>query len=185
MTALTRWIGRLEEGLLASLLVAMALLTFVQIVLRYAFNSGLVWAQEATTYLFGWMVLLGISYGVKTKTHIGVDVWVKKLSPRGQRGVGIAAAAICVAYALILLIAAVRYESVMITLGIDAEDIPVPRWVFLLSLPVGFALLLVRFAQAAWGFVTGRPGGALLADEAAVTIDAMRQDRPSGPGGSR
>jgi C4-dicarboxylate transporter DctQ subunit len=114
-----------------------------------------------------------------------VDVWVKKMSPRAQRIVGIAAAAICVAYAVILLVASVRYEGVMIKLGIDAEDIPVPRWVFLLSLPIGFSLLLLRFAQAAWGFLTGTQHGALVADEAAETIQSMRQDLPSGPGAAR
>lgn len=185
MSALTRFIGRLEEGLLAFLLVAMALVTFVQIVLRYVFNSGFTWAQEATTYLFAWLVLLGISYGARKKTHIGVDVWVKKMPPRMQRVVGIAAAGICVAYAVLLLIASLRYESVMITLGIEAEDISVPRWVFLLSLPVGFSLLLLRYALAAWGILTGRDKGVLLGDEAAETIKVMRQDMPSGRGETR
>jgi len=36
----------------------------VQVVLRYVFNGGFTWALEATTYLFGWMVLIGMSYGV-------------------------------------------------------------------------------------------------------------------------
>jgi C4-dicarboxylate transporter DctQ subunit len=185
VTALTRFIGRLEEALLAALLVAMALVTFIQIVLRYVFNTGFTWAQEATTYLFAWLVLLGISYGVKMKTHIGVDVWVKKMSPRAQRVAGIAAAGICVAYGALLLIASLRYESVMVTLGIEAEDISVPRWVFLLSLPVGFSLLLLRYALAAWGILAGKEKGVLLADEAAETIKGMRQDLPSGHGRTR
>ena len=48
---------RLEEGLIALLLAAMTLLTFAQVVLRYGFNSGFVWALETTTYLFGWLIL--------------------------------------------------------------------------------------------------------------------------------
>ena len=67
-------LDRAEGYLTAALLAAMTLLTFVQVVLRYVFNSGLVWALEATVYLFGWLVLIGMSHVVRTGTHIAVDV---------------------------------------------------------------------------------------------------------------
>ena len=51
-------LNRLEEGLMATLLALMTLLTFVQVVLRYAFNSGLVWSVEATSYSFAALVLI-------------------------------------------------------------------------------------------------------------------------------
>jgi C4-dicarboxylate transporter DctQ subunit len=37
-----------------------------------------------------------------------------------------------------------------------ARDIPVPRWVLVSILPIGFALLLFRFTQLGWGILTGR-----------------------------
>ena len=43
----------------------MTLVTFSQVVARYVFNTGVVWALELTVYLFAWLVLLGMSYGVK------------------------------------------------------------------------------------------------------------------------
>ena len=54
-------INHLEEGVLATLLAFMTVLTFLQVVLRYAFNSGLVWSLEATTYSFAALVLFGMS----------------------------------------------------------------------------------------------------------------------------
>src|SRR3546814_1697988 len=48
---LSRIVNRLEEGLIALLLGGMAMITFCQVVARYLFNSGAVWALELTTYL--------------------------------------------------------------------------------------------------------------------------------------
>ena len=49
-------INRLEEAIVAFLLAAMTLVTFTQVVLRYVFNAGFVWALELTIFLFAWLV---------------------------------------------------------------------------------------------------------------------------------
>ena len=85
----TRLFGRivnaLEEGIIALLFAAMTLVTFTQVVARYVFNSGMVWALELAQYLFAWLVLLGMSYGVKVHAHLGVDAFVR-LFPSGRGG---------------------------------------------------------------------------------------------------
>ena len=70
-------------------LTFMTLLTFVQVVLRYVFGTGLVWSLEATTYAFAWLVLIGMSYGVRTEAHIAVDLLTRRLPPRLARGVAL------------------------------------------------------------------------------------------------
>ena len=66
-------INRLEEWFMAAALAFMTLLTFIQVVLR-EFGTGWVWSLEATTYTFAWLVLVGMSYGVRTKSQIAVDI---------------------------------------------------------------------------------------------------------------
>ena len=167
---LKRWIERFEEGFIAVLLAAMTLLTFVQVVLRYLFNSGLVWALEATTYLFAWMVLVGASYVLRVGGHIGVDTFVKTLPTRGQRAVGIAAALLCLLYAALLLKGGYDYVARLHIMGVDAEDLPVERWILMLCLPIGFALLFLRLAQAAWRILRGVDTGLAVGDEASAAI---------------
>jgi C4-dicarboxylate transporter, DctQ subunit len=167
---------RVEEGLMAFLLAAMTLLTFTQVVLRYVFNSGFTWALEASTYMFGWMVLLGISYGVRTGAHIGVDVLVQQLSGPVRRAVGVLAALLCIAYAVILLIGSYNYVDTMHTLGVEAEDMPIERWILLLALPIGFTLLLIRLVQVTWRILQGTQEGFRLADEAREAIDQFHND---------
>ncbi len=179
-----RIVGKLEEGLIALLLAAMTILTFVQVVLRYAFNSGFVWALEATTYMFGWLVLFGMSYGVKVGSHIGVDVLVKLLSAKLQRAVGMLAGLLCLLYAGIVLYGGYVYVDKMYELGVEAEDLPIQRWLLIVILPIGFALLFVRLAQATWRILAGRQSGFRLADEAREAIEQLHEDKPAGNAGA-
>ena len=167
---LARIIGRLEEGILAALLAVMTLLTFVQVVLRYLFGTGFVWALEANTYLFAWLILLGISYGVRAHAHIGVDVLVKALPTNARRAVGLVAILLCLAYAVIMLIGSWRLIDKLMLLGALGQDIPVPRWLLSIVLPLGFLLLAVRLLEQAWAIWRGDAAGFELADEAAEVL---------------
>ena len=98
-----RFFNTLEETMIAFLLGAMTLITFVNVVLRYLFNDALIWGLEVTLILFAWLVLLGISYGFKVTAHLGVDALINILPRRGQRVLAIVSALLCIAYALLLL----------------------------------------------------------------------------------
>ena len=167
-------VARLEEGLLALILAAMTLLTFLQVVLRYGFNTGFLWALEATVYMFGWLILLGISYGVRTHAHLGVDIAVKALPAGPRKMAGLLAIGLCVLFAGLMLYGSFKYEYRMYLLGVEAQDIPVPRWILGLCLPIGFALLILRLLEQAWAILAGRAAGLELADEAGETLDALR-----------
>jgi len=78
-----------EETLIAAILGAMTLITFANVVARFGFNSNILWALEATTFLFAWMVLLGASYCVKIKAHLGVDAVVNLFKPNVRRIFGL------------------------------------------------------------------------------------------------
>ncbi len=149
-------INRLEEWLMASLLAFMTVLTFIQVVMRYVFNTGWVWSLEATTYSFAALVLIGMSYGVRTKTHIATDLLTRKLSEPLRRYVAIVAIVACIAYALLMLYGSVILVDRLMTLGNAARDIPAPKWLLTATMPLGFALLTYRFLEAGWLLL--RPG---------------------------
>lgn len=100
---LGRFVNEFEETAIAVILGLMTLITFVNVMLRYIFNTGLIWGLEATTILFAWLVLFGISYAVKVTAHLGVDA-VISIVPHGVRRVfAIVAAVVCIFYAALLL----------------------------------------------------------------------------------
>ncbi len=174
----TKIINQFEELVIALLLAAMTLVTFSQVVARYIFNTGAVWALEFTTFLFAWLVLFGMSYGVRVGAHIGVDLLVKTLKPGSRKAVGMVAVVLCMIYAAILFKGGWDTLDLLLMIGIEAEDVPVPLWVPTLILPIGFALLFIRFAQVGWRLLTGQAEGLTLADETKEAIEQLKADEP-------
>ena len=140
-------LNHLEEFLMATLLAIMTLLTSLQVLLRYAFSTGLIWSLEATTYCFAWLVLIGMSYCVRTQSHIALDLLVKQFNERWRRLLGVFAIAVCIGYSLLMLYGSFIFVQRLYWLGNYARDLPVARWVLTIILPIGFGLLTLRFIQ--------------------------------------
>ncbi len=68
----------------AWLTLLMALLTFIIVVLRYGFDSGSIALQESVTWLHATVFMLGASYALKRDSHVRVDIFYQKFSPRGR-----------------------------------------------------------------------------------------------------
>ena len=170
-------VDRLEEGALAFLLAAMTLVTVLQVILRYVFNTSMLWGIEGSVYLFGWLVLIGISYGVKVGSHIGVDAVVRMLPARGKQVAGVIAGLLCIAYAAFMLIGSWHYFETVYVIGITGDDIPIQRWIMIIILPLGFLLLFYRLIQMTWRIVRGEETGFTLANEAADAVEQFKDLR--------
>ncbi|PWQ92704.1 TRAP transporter small permease [Leucothrix pacifica] len=143
-----RWVNSLEENLIALILGLMTIITFVNVVLRYGFDSGLIWGLEATAILFAWLVLFGMSYCVKITAHLGVDALITYFSPPLRRTIALVVAVICIAYASLLMKGAWDYwanfanlpgtegrwfplgfeEKFLAKAWYEVEDIPLPEF---------------------------------------------------------
>jgi C4-dicarboxylate transporter DctQ subunit len=172
-------VHRIEEGLIALILGVMVTLTFVQVVLRYGFNSGFVWQLEANFYLFSWLVMLGISYCVRVRAHIGVDAAVRLLPAKGRRAIGLLVLLLALTYTGLMLYGSFAYIHRMYIINVEAEDIPIATWKLSLCLPLGFILLLIRLLEMGWRIATGQSEGYELADEAKeATRDITHDNQP-------
>lgn len=169
-----RWLKNFEEGLIAILMAAMTLLTFVQVVARYVFNYSFVWVMEVTGIMFAWLIFVGMSYGVRVGAHIGVDALVKSLGARAARHMASAAAVLCIFYALLVAFGGYQYVYLIYSVGILMQDIPIQTWIPRVVLPLGFLLLAFRFSQVLWRLLNGQDGQ-LLGDEAENALK-LRED---------
>lgn len=159
-------ISHLEESILSLLMVSMTLLVFTEVVLRFGFNTGIHWAQEVTLLIAAWFVLFGASYGVKVGAHIGVDVFVKMLPHSLYRAFTLLAIGLCLVYCGLLFYGSWIYLAKLKMIGIELEDLPVPKWIPTSVLVIGFALLALRLAQLGWKVLTGQAEGFHMVDEA-------------------
>jgi C4-dicarboxylate transporter DctQ subunit len=139
-------INALEEGIIAVLLAAITIVSFTQVVARYGFNTGWGGALELTRILFAWLILFGMSYGVKHGMHLGVDALIRTLPKPLFRAAAIFGALCCLLYAMMLLHAgwlhfigakevtnyrqsgALGYWTLMYNTGIGLDDLRYPAW---------------------------------------------------------
>lgn len=61
------------------LMIAMVLIIFTNVVLRYVFNSGLMWSEEVALLLAVWFIFIAMSIGVKQDLHINISVLPKRI----------------------------------------------------------------------------------------------------------
>jgi TRAP-type mannitol/chloroaromatic compound transport system permease small subunit len=78
--ALSEWTGR---GI-AWLTLAMVLIQFVIVVLRYVFDWNRIYIQESVVYLHALVFLLGAAYTLKNEGHVRVDIFYREMRPKGK-----------------------------------------------------------------------------------------------------
>ena len=177
-----RILDHLEEWLIASLIAAATCITFVAVLHRYGSSNSaalaawahahgytsislaagwiyvhlvrvdLSWAQELATYMFVWMAKFGAALGVRTGIHVGVDVFVNRLTPATRRPVIVFA-----------LLCGALFTGVIGTLGavyvheLDpdqvSQELEWPSWIIYLCIPLGSYLMCFRFLQVMWRFL--------------------------------
>ncbi len=75
---------KLLDWLIALCLAVMVVMVFGNVVLRYAFNSGIAVSEELSRWLFVWLTFLGAIVALKEHGHLGTDMLVSRL-PRGGK----------------------------------------------------------------------------------------------------
>ncbi|WP_296898622.1 TRAP transporter small permease subunit [Thiohalocapsa sp.] len=74
------WVGRV----VAWLALAMVLVTFLVVVLRYGFDAGSIALQESVTYMHAMLFMLGAAYTLQLNGHVRVDIFYQRFGPRGR-----------------------------------------------------------------------------------------------------
>jgi TRAP-type mannitol/chloroaromatic compound transport system permease small subunit len=68
----------------AWLTLVMVLVTFVIVIMRYVFDAGLIWLQETVIWMHAFVFMVGAAYTLQTDEHVRVDIFYRKMSPRGR-----------------------------------------------------------------------------------------------------
>ena len=149
-----------EEYLAFAFFSMMLFALFVQVVLRYGFRTGTMWADETAKYSFQWLIYLGISLAMKRDQHIRIDaalsLWPKKL----REAVKNISFVVMLVFGLYIAAAGVEYTVRVFKTDAIASMIHVRMGFVYLAIPVGFSLMCIRIAQRLYKeireFIKGR-----------------------------
>jgi TRAP-type C4-dicarboxylate transport system permease small subunit len=79
------WFYKLLELLVVVCMVSMVIMVFGNVVLRYAFNSGISVSDEMSRYFFIWLTYIGAMLAMHEGGHLGVDTLIKHLPVLGKK----------------------------------------------------------------------------------------------------
>ena len=134
-------------GVLAAwVCVALVLLVAGDVVARYLFRTGAVWAQELQWHLISPIALFGMSYALLSGEQVRVDVLYERFSPALQRGTEIIGGLLMVVLGVLL----VRLSLPWVELSwVRGEGSPNPgglpyRFALKALIPLGFGLLALQ-----------------------------------------
>ncbi len=71
------------------LTLAMVIVTFVIVVMRYVFDVGLIWLQETLTWLHAAVFMLGAAYTLQQEEHVRVDIFYREMSEQRRAWVNL------------------------------------------------------------------------------------------------
>jgi TRAP-type mannitol/chloroaromatic compound transport system permease small subunit len=92
-------IGRLTSYTMLILLVTSS----IEIVCRYFFNRPTSWAYEFGQMTFGCYFLLAGAMTLKNREHVGMDIFIEKLSPRNRARVNSATFVLTAIFCIVLI----------------------------------------------------------------------------------
>ena len=136
------WVGRATSWLALAIVVLMA----TNVVLRYLFSYGSVWAQELEWHLLAPLILFAIAYALQKGEHVRVDVLYARFSPRQKAVVAIVEAVLCLAIAVVIVWLSLKYVQQSYVINEQSADPGglTHRWVLKALIPAGFVLVALQ-----------------------------------------
>lgn len=137
--------NKLEEYALVYTLAFCVVIIFLQVIMRYAFNSSLSWSEEAAKYLFVWLIWLGTSIAARDQSHIALEIISGRLGGRSKYVLAILVKLIWLAMCIFLAINGWEVVSSMMGRGKTASAMPwLKVWLVYLAIPVSQGILSIR-----------------------------------------
>jgi C4-dicarboxylate transporter DctQ subunit len=169
------WWDRIEETLVGLLGLIALVIGLLQVIGRYIDPARAIsYAEEVIVYLIIWAIMIVSSQLVRRDGHVRPDLVLRLLPPRWLRVTEIFNCLVAIVFCASLVW--YGYEIVDTSLLIDetsSTDLQFPMWIYYLALPVGSALMLIRYVMRLVRF-------AFYFDPATMTVGQTHQDEMTG-----
>ena len=145
-----------EDGMLVFSLLAMIIIAAVQILLRNVWETGFAWGDPLLRILVLWVGLFGAMIATRKDNHISIDILTRYLSARSKRVTGLLSDVFTLCVCAVLTYYAVLFVMQDREAGIIAFS-GLPSWWFELIMPIGFAVMSLRYAVRCVAGLRGQP----------------------------
>lgn len=137
---------KIEDIFTSVLLLVITALLFINVILRI-FGLSIDWAEEFSRYSIIWITFVGGSICIYKGAHIGIDSITTILSERGKNILSVFTVLMAILFTSIFIVKTFNLVSVVYRTGQLSSTLEVPMWIVYGAMPVGGALMLIRFIQ--------------------------------------
>ena len=137
----------LEEYIASFLFILFATLMFINVVMRYAFQDAIPWAEEITLLLFIWFVWFAIPFSTKLDGHAKVTFVQDCLPARPKAALNILLTVAIIGIFILIIVAAIEFLGHNAVRGKTGLLVSYPMWVFYIPAPIGLALTIYRLLK--------------------------------------
>jgi TRAP-type C4-dicarboxylate transport system permease small subunit len=149
-------VGQVIKFLMVAAMVVLCVLVFVNVVLRYGFNSNLLLTEEVARYVFVWLTFLGAILAYARNGHIRVDSGLRLLPPNPRRIVEFAADAIILVCCYLVTRGSIELAQLNTMNYLPITGLPVSILYFA-GVPFGLCIAGLTIRNA-WRRMRGAPG---------------------------
>jgi TRAP-type C4-dicarboxylate transport system permease small subunit len=144
-------INRWTERLTMIFVVLMVVLIFMQIVSRSVLGITFSWPEEASRFLFIWVVFLGVGFAFQYGANISVEVLVERLPMKWRKFSQIIVLLLCSFFLLILTFQGIDLMSR--AMQQMSPSLGIPMGYVYLAIPVSGVLQILNLADITLNFI--------------------------------
>lgn len=136
--------NNIERALITIMMFIMVVLIFTQVFTRYVLDSSLGWTEEASRYLFIWLIFLSIGIAFVDKKHISIDILLDLLPKTFQKVILQFSYFCLMGLSIFFFIQGMELVEKLQAFSQNSSTLQIPMWLIYLSLPVGFLVAFLR-----------------------------------------
>jgi len=131
------------------MMIALSLIViimFLQVIMRYVFKASLAWSDEFSRYCFVWLTFMGMSYAIKNRCHIRIDI-LEAFIPVLKKPFEYIGDLFFLAFAIYMLKPALTTLNLLWNTRQTSPAMEFPMFYVYMSLFLGFILILIRLVE--------------------------------------
>lgn len=153
LASLSEWGKKVQEWFIGAGLLIIALILFMNVILRYIFGSSIEWAEEFTRYGIVWITFIGASVCIYKGAHLGIDSLLSMLSEKGARYMSSIVLVICVIFSIIFVVLSLTITLKVAETGQVSSTIGVPIYIIYGVMPFSGILMTINYGAQFWNIL--------------------------------
>lgn len=141
------WLDRFESAISSIALWGLIIVCFLQVVMRYIFNSALSWPEEVMRYLIICLVFIGVSSVMKINGHLKVEVITLLLPKKVVLILNMFSSFIVTLFLLYTVWIGIEMTMLVKEIEQSAQSFDFPLWISWLPIPIGFSLSIIQLIR--------------------------------------